>query len=141
MGDSAQKSARSFTDFLAMEKVAGVLVGDAGGNRLQRSGEVQVGQKFGDVAHFCSEGFGCRVFGFILCEKVIVLFQSGAAAGSVGDDGVKVFKMEREKVFAGEIASGITYTGMGGERSTTELIVGNDDIATVGGKNADGGFI
>ena len=52
IGNGAQKSARSFADFLSVEQVAGILVGDAEGKRFQFRGEAEVSEKFRDVANF-----------------------------------------------------------------------------------------
>ena len=65
IGDGVQKRARSFANFLAVEKVARVLVGDAQRKRLHFCGEAEGGQKFGDIASFCGKAAGLGVLGFV----------------------------------------------------------------------------
>ena len=72
---------------------------------------------------------------------MIVFLERGAAAGGVGDDGVEVFTKEDGEICSGEVARGITYAGVRGEGATAELPPGDDDLAAVGGEDADGGFI
>ncbi len=52
IGDGAQERARSFADFLSVEEMAGILISDAQGKRLQFCSEAEGGEEFGDVANF-----------------------------------------------------------------------------------------
>ena len=141
IGDGAQQRARSFADFLSVKEVAGILISDAQGKRLQLGGETEGGEKFGDVASLCREGARLFVLGFFRRKEVVVFLEGGAATGGVGDDGVEIFGMERSEIFAREIARGIAHTGVRGESAAAKLRLGDDDFAAVGGEDADGGFI
>ena len=48
-----------------MKQVAGILVSDAKRNLLQRRGEAEIGEEFGDVADFRSESLGTRIVGLV----------------------------------------------------------------------------
>ena len=65
IGNGVQKRARSFANFLAVKKMAGILVGDADWKRFQSCGETDSGKEFGDVASSCRERAGLGVFGFV----------------------------------------------------------------------------
>ena len=65
IGNGAQKCAWSFANFLAVEQVAGILVGDAQWKRLHFCGETESGEKFSHVASFCGEGESLGVFWFV----------------------------------------------------------------------------
>ncbi len=99
-GDGAKQVARSFADFLAVDQVAGILIGDADGERAQRGGDAEVHQKFADVAHFRGEFFCARVRSTVFVEEVRVFLQSGAAAGRVGDDRVEIVGEEGVEILA-----------------------------------------
>ena len=124
-----------------MEQVAGILVGDAQKERLeraQRSDEAERGEIFGDVSHFGFECAGLRELGLFFGEEVIVFLERGAAAGGVGDDGVELVACEGEQIFAREIARGVADSGVSGERSAAQLIFGDDDFDAVSVEDADG---
>ena len=94
-----QEIARSVANFLPVEQVAGILIGDPEIERLeraQRRGESEGSEIFGDIPDFGLERDGLRVLGFFLGEEVIVLLERGAAAGGVGDDGVEFLPGEGE---------------------------------------------
>ena len=140
-GNLFQEIARRVADFLPMEKVARILVGDAEIKRLewaQRSDDSEAGKIFGDVSHLGFECEGLRIFGLFFGEEVVVFLERGAAAGGVGDDGVEFVASESEKIFAGEIARGVADSGVSGERSAAQLIFGDDDFDAVGVEDADG---
>jgi hypothetical protein len=143
-GDGAQEFARGVADFLSVEEMAGVLIGDAQSQwlqRMQRGGEAQAGEEFGYVADFGAKRNGLLVFGFFWQKEMIVFFQRGAAARGVGDDGVEPFALEGGEVLAGEGTSGVADASMSGQRAATQLAAGDGDFATVGGKDADGGLV
>ena len=56
-GNGADQLARGFADFLSVREVAGILIGDAQRNLTERRGQAELGEEFGDVAHFCCENF------------------------------------------------------------------------------------
>src|SRR5208282_6523724 len=89
-GNGAQQLARSLADFLAVQEVAGVLIGDAQAGFLERSDEAKSGEKFGDIAHFGGEDDGGGMLRFVGGEEVIVLLERGAAARGVGEDSVEL---------------------------------------------------
>ena len=60
-----QKRTRSFANFLAVKKMAGILVGDADWKRFQSCGETDSNKEFGDVASSCREHAGLGEFGFV----------------------------------------------------------------------------
>lgn len=126
-----------------MEEVAGILVSDANwfGFEIERGREADGGEKFGDVFCFCGEGVGGSVFGLVGGEKMMIFLERGAATGGVGDDGVEVLVEECGDIFSGEIASDVANSGMRGKRAAAKLFRGDDDFATVGGENADGGVV
>ena len=63
-GNGAQKGTRSLADFLSMEKMAGILVGDAEWERLQFGAEAEFGEELGDIANFFRKGARLRKLGF-----------------------------------------------------------------------------
>ena len=90
-GDGAQKRARGFADFLTVEKMAGILIGDTQRKWFQFCGEAERGEKFGDVADFGGEFASPGKLRLVWRKEMIVFLEGGAASGGVGDDGVKVF--------------------------------------------------
>ena len=140
-GYGAQKSARSFADFLSVEKMAGILVGDAEGKRFEFGGEAEGDEEFGDVANFSREGARLGKLRFFGQKEMMVFLERGATAGRVGDDGVEIFAEEDGKIFLCEFAGGVANASVRGEGAATELSFGDDDFAAVGGEDADGGFI
>ena len=105
-GDLFQEIARSVADFLSVEQVAGILVGDAEIERLeraQRGDDSERGEIFGDVSYLGFEREGLRILGFFFGEEVIVFLERGAAAGGVGDDGVEFFAGEGEQDFCARV--------------------------------------
>jgi len=123
--------------------MARILVSDPNwfGFEIERGGEAEGGEKFGDVFCFSGECLGGSVFRFVGSEKMMVFLERGAAAGGVGDDGVEAFVEECGDIFSDEAASDVANSGMRGKRAAAKLSVGDDDFATVGGENADGGVI
>ena len=103
--------------------------------------EAEVGEEFGDVANLRAEGFGGGVFGFVMAEQVMIFLQRGAAAGSVGDDGVEIGEMEGEEILAGDVAGGLAGAGVLGQRAAAALCVRNNDVAAVGSEHANGGLV
>ena len=79
---------------MPVEQMTGILVGDAKWKRLQFGGEAKSGKKFGDVASFLCEGARLRVLFLAGRKETIVFLERGAAAGGVGDDGVKILAKE-----------------------------------------------
>ena len=49
-GNGANEFARRFADFLAMRKMTGILIRDAELGFVERGGEAEFGEKFGDIA-------------------------------------------------------------------------------------------
>jgi len=141
IGDGVQKSARSFADFLTVEKMAGILVRNADGKRLHFCGKTESSKKFRDVASFSCESAGLRVLGLVRGKKMIVFLERGAAASRVGDDGVKILAKKRGEILSREIAGGITNARVGSKRAAAKLFLGNHNFAAVGGEDADGGFV
>ncbi len=140
-GDGAEQLARGFANFLAVEQVAGVLIGDAQSGFLHRCDKAESGEEFGDVAHFIAEGEGGGIFRLVGREEVIVFLERGAATRGVGDDGVKLGGGERGDVLAGKLAGRFANSSMSGKGTAAELLAGDDDFAAIGGEHADGGFI
>jgi hypothetical protein len=140
-GDRAQQRARGFADSLTVEKVAGILIGDTQGKRLQLGGKAEGGEKFGDVADFAGEFTGPGKLLLFGRKEIIIFLERGAASGGVGDNGVKVFEMEDGKIFSSEFAGQFTEAGVRGKRTAAELSFGHDDFAAIGSEDADGGFI
>src|SRR5271155_4586880 len=104
---------------------------------MERRGESEFGQKFGNVADLRAEGFRGGVFGFVVTEKVVIFLERRAAAGGVGDDGVEIGQLESREIFARDCAGGFARAGVGGERAAAALVIWDDDLATVGGEHAD----
>ena len=136
-----QKRARSFANFLAVKKMAGILVSDADWKRLQFCGEAESGKELGDVASLGGKLACLAVLFFALREKMMVFLERGAAAGGVGDDGVEVFAKKYGEIFSREFAGGVANPGVRRERAAAALATGDDDFAAVGGEDADGGFV
>ena len=124
-----------------MEEVAGILIGDAEWERIQFGGEAEGGEKFGDIANSFRKYARLRVLGFVKQKKMSVFLERGAAAGGVGDDGVEIIVKKDGHVSFCEIASGVADSGVRGESAAAELSPRDDDLAAVGGEDADGGFI
>ncbi len=136
-GNGAQKFARSFRDFLAVQEMAGILVSDAKRKALQRRGEADFGEEFGYVFHLLLEGFGLHVFGSARTKKLRVLLERRTASCGVCENGVERLGEERRHVCAREIACDIAHSGMNGQRSAAELASGDDDLAAVGLEDAN----
>ena len=124
-----------------MEEVAGILIGDAEWERIQFGGEAEGGEKFGDIANSFRKYARLRVLGFVKQKKMSVFLERGAAAGGVCDDGVEIIVKKDGHVSFCEIASGVADSGVRGESAAAELSPRDDDLAAVGGEDADGGFI
>ena len=139
--DGAQKRAWSFADFLTVEKMAGILIGDTQGKGFQFRGEAERGQKFGDVADFSGELTSPGKPGLFRRKEMIIFFERGAASGGVGDDRVKVFAKKDGEIFFREFAGHIAEAGVRGKGAAAKLSFGHDDFAAVGSEDADGGFI
>ena len=63
--NGAQKLAWSFANFLSVEEMARILIGDAEWKRVQFCGEAESGEKFGDVASLCGQSAGLAVLGLV----------------------------------------------------------------------------
>ncbi len=135
-GDGTQKSPGGLADFLTVEKVAGILIGDAQGKRFQFCGEAERGEKFGDVADFSGEFTSRGELRLSGRKEMIVFLERGAASGGVGDDGVKVSAKEDGKIVSSEFASHIADAGVCGKRAAAKLPFGHDDFAAIGSKDA-----
>src|SRR6267142_2938383 len=125
-GDGAQKRARGLADFLTVEKMAGILIGDTQGKRFQFYGEAERGEKFSDVADFCGEFTSAgklRLFGR---KEMIIFLERGAASGGVGNDGVKVFAKEDGKICSSEFSGHIADAGVRRKRTAAKLSFGHD---------------
>ena len=72
---------------------------------------------------------------------MVVLFERGAAAGGVGDDGIEIFAEENGEIFLREFTGSIADSGVRGEGAAAKLSFGDNDFAAVGSEHADGGFI
>src|SRR4051812_37550787 len=72
---------------------------------------------------------------------MLVLLESGAASGGIGDNGVKIPAGKDRQVLAREFSCYATHTGMGRERSATYLPAGHYNFATVSREHADGSFV
>ena len=70
-----------------------------------------------------------------------VFLESGAAAGGVGDDGVERLAEECRHILAGEFASDVAFTGVGGKCAAAKLICGDDYFAAIGLQDANGGVV
>ena len=121
IGNGVQKGARSFANFLAVKKMAGILVGDANWKLLQVCGEAESGEEFGDVASLGGK-FACLAVLFLaLREEMMVFLERGAAAGGVGDDGVEVFAKKDEEILSREFAGGLASAGVRRESAAAKL--------------------
>ncbi len=141
IGDGAQECARSFADFLSVEEVARVLIGDAERERLKRNRKAEGGEEFSDVTNFFRKCAGWSERFLVRREKVIVFLERGAAAGGVGEDGVEMFPEEGSDIFARQVAGGFTNASVRGQRTAAKLAIWHDDFTAVGGEHADGGFV
>src|SRR5882724_6994014 len=121
--------------------MAGILIGDTQGKRLQFYGEAERGEKFGDVADFCGELTTSGKLRFFGRKEMIIFLERGAASGGVRDDGVKVFAKEDGKICSSEFPRHIADAGVRGKRTAAKLSLGHDDFAAIGSEDADGGFI
>ena len=143
-GDGAQELPRSVTDFLSVEEMTGVLVGDAqrdGFQRLHGGGETEGSKKFGDVTDFRAEGHGLLVLRFVQRKEMVVFLERGAAACRVRDEGVEIAGSEGGEIFAGELLGNVAHSGVRRESATAELAVGDDNFTAVGREDSDGGLI
>ena len=140
-GDGVQKRARGFADLLTVEKVAGILIGDAQWKRFQLCGEAERGEKFGHVADFCGEFTSRGKARLFRRKEMIIFFEGRATSGGIGNDGVKVPAKEDGEVFSSEFAGHIADAGVCGKCAAAELSLRHDDFAAIGSKDADSGFI
>ena len=140
-GDRAQQLAGSLANFLAVEQVAGILIGDARGDGLHRRGEPEGSKKLSDVADILRE---CRcggVFGFAGSEQAIVFLKRGTATRGVGDDRVEISSTEGGEIATGQFAGDVAHTSMQRQGAAAELTVRDNDFASVCREDADGGFV
>jgi len=140
-GNGAKELARRFTDSLAVQQVARVLIGDASTNRNEVRREAEGGEEFGDVLCAFSKGYGRGVIGLRSDEQMVVFLERGAAAGGVGDNGVEVACSEGQEVPASQIAGNIAESSVEREGTATELSSRNDDFAAICSEDANGGFV
>src|SRR6516165_10666436 len=140
-GNGAKELAWRFTDSLAVEQVAGILIGNASTNRSERRGEAEGGEEFGDVPCASSEGYSRGVIGLGSDEQMIIFLERGAAAGGVGDDGVEVICSEGHEVPASQVAGNIAESSVQREGAATELRSRDDDFAAICSEDANGGFV
>lgn len=71
-GDGANQFAWGFADLLAVEEMAGVLIGDAERQRVEGRHEAEVGEKFGDVACFFTKCACLLILRFLGGEQMLV---------------------------------------------------------------------
>src|SRR5579872_151055 len=102
IGDGAQELPGSFTNFLAVQQVAGILIRNAQRYAVERSAQSQFGEKFRSIAHFFSE---CMRLGMIVGafrKKFLVFLEGRTASGGVSNYGVKIFTQENVEINVGE---------------------------------------
>jgi hypothetical protein len=132
---------RRGADFLSVEEMARVLIGDAKRQRFEGRGESKGGEKFGDIARFCTKCGRLLMLGFVVRKKVGVFLECRAAACGVGDNGVEIFAKEGGEILAREIARDVAHSRVSGESAAAQLAGRDDDFAAVGREDADSGFV
>src|SRR5262249_49066583 len=87
--DAVEEPARLLPDPLGVRQMAGVVVRDAGADRMPRREGRQAGEELGDVANFRGELLRARSPFLVLREDPSVLLERRAAAGGVDEDRVE----------------------------------------------------
>ena len=91
------------------------------GTLPERCGESELGEEFGDVAHFGGELRGLRLLGVVFGEQVRVFLERGAASGSVGEDGVEIVRRKGGEIRARKVAGHVAHAGVGWESAAAGL--------------------
>src|SRR5215472_7225302 len=124
-----------------MQQVAGVLICDTMGQRMEFGREANLCEKLSHVFRLCRKRTSLCVFGFFGRKKMLILLQRGAAAGSISDNRVKIFKPKSCQIPSREFARCLLESGMRGKRPTTRLLPGHHNFAAIGREHPDSGLV
>src|SRR5579884_571548 len=98
-------------------------------------------QELADILYLCAEGCGPLRIDGIVAQEMAILFQVGAAASRVDDDGIAVIWLEDIDIVPCQRAALFALASVDMQRAATLLLHWRDDFTTVRGQHTNGGLV
>lgn len=130
-----QKLSWRRANLLGMAEMAGVVVGRSHRQGMLRANGSQFDQEFRNVFDFVSEGFSQFCRGRAV-QQMPVVFEHGAATGSVDDDRIDGTGSKKMAIFLGESLGRLLLACMVMKSAAADLRTGYPNVAAVFLQNA-----